>query len=891
MHPVDSETRFTRPPRPAPLLLPAACFAVGIAAAEFAAPNGASLNTARLALGLAGAGLATVLIANLFSRRAAVRLTLLALVALSAGIVRHQTATNLPDHHVANHLDEQRVLTRVTGRVVSVPTLRPAQRRNPFVPIAPRDRLQFAFALTQANDVPAVGTIRASIITPHPDDQNPRPLPNFHIGDTLNLTGWLYQPPRAQNPGDTDWRTVWRYRGLSATLSIPDANLVKRHTAPATTTLARWRAVLAGRTQALLTDAAHLDTSAPSDRLLATMILGRRGAADEALNETFRRVGGMHFLAVSGFHVGVLAGIIWFLLRLARVPTPARGWCVIGALLVYLLVADPNTPVLRAVVMASAVCVAFGLGRPVCAVNILSAAALLLLAIQPLSLFQPGFQLSFIQVLMLMTVFPVLFRAVIDRRRADEPIQDLYTRRALWVRRAYHATAGLALVCLTAWLTAAPLVWLHFGTWAPWGPLQSLLLTPLVILVVWVGAITLLLGALPLIGTTLAAAFLPIVHAVADALLVLATQLGNLPGALLHVPRPSAALVLATYTAAALLFHLWRRTAPRPAVDRARARRDQRVRIRTARRATVATAGLLIPAWLAVLAPHTSAHTPTGMVQYAGAHSDRPAGDTLRATILSVGSGSCAIVTLPSGAAWVVDCGTITNADIGDVAARALRALDVRRLDAIALSHANFDHYSGAPRLAREYPPARWITSTYFRTALTESRAMRHLKPIAADLDATPPVSASDRIAADGVIIEVLWPPADIAHWPTNERSLVLRFHHADRSLLLPGDIEAAALSALVTRHRRGEINLLSDVLVAPHHGAVVGPTRDFLAAVAPRIIINSTGKPRPAFRDLVRSLWSDAVGFYSTADRGAITVTLSGNGEIHARGQRAHSK
>ena len=71
-------------------------------------------------------------------------------------------------------------------------------------------------------------------------------------------------------------------------------------------------------------------------------ILGRRQAIDPRLNEAFRDAGCMHFLAVSGLHVGILALFIWWLAQLLGLSLRSSTALTMAVTVVYALLVDPR---------------------------------------------------------------------------------------------------------------------------------------------------------------------------------------------------------------------------------------------------------------------------------------------------------------------------------------------------------------------------------------------------------------------------------------------------------------------------------------------------------------------------------------------------------------------
>jgi competence protein ComEC len=252
--------------------------------------------------------------------------------------------------------------------------------------------------------------------------------------------------------------------------------------------------------------------------------------------------------------------------------------------------------------------------------------------------------------------------------------------------------------------------------------------------------------------------------------------------------------------------------------------------------------------------------------------------------VLSVGSGDATLVTAPNRHALLVDVGTLANSDVGETAAAAIRELGVRTMDGIAISHANFDHYSGLPTLLLTTQVKQILVNPYFEQAAAERSSVQALaRALPSDAPPRAVIRSGDHLSLHDGEFEVLWPPAGLdGTWKINDRSLVLRFSVHGRRVMIPGDIERDAIRALLTAHAERRIDLRADVLIAPHHGSVIaGDTAAFYAAVSPQAIIVSTARERRRLAVLVRETLGPDCRLISTRDVGAVTVRVTPDAEL----------
>lgn len=182
----------------------------------------------------------------------------------------------------------------------------------------------------------------------------------------------------------------------------------------------------------------------PAAAFLAAILTGDTTALTDDSRSDYAAAGVAHILALSGAHVAVIAmviAVVLFPLVMAG-HRRARWWLTIAVLWLYALFTGLSPSVCRADIMASAVLLALIFDRPRSSLNALCLAAILILVFSPLSLMQPGFQLSFAATLAIILYSPVL--APVSRRS-----------------RYYRLLVPLA-ATLAATLGTFPLVAWHF---------------------------------------------------------------------------------------------------------------------------------------------------------------------------------------------------------------------------------------------------------------------------------------------------------------------------------------------------------------------------------------------------------------------------------------------
>lgn len=354
------------------------------------------------------------------------------------------------------------------------------------------------------------------------------------IGESLSLTAVLMPPPLPSMPGAYDFaRDAW-FRQLGAVgfaFGKPRVVAAPQAVASWRTRLAELRRDLHARITAALPGAAGAVASA--------LMTGERGAIPPQVVADMRESGLAHLLAISGLHVGLVTGVLFFGLRglLALFPAvalryPIKKWAAVVALVgggIYTLMTGATVPTQRAFLMTGLVFGAVLVDRAAISMRLVAWAALVVLVIAPQSLTGPSFQMSFAAVIALVAVY--------------EQARGLFARgRGAGVgRRIAFYVAGVALTTLVAGLATAPFAVFHFNRMASFGLIANLGAVPVTAL--WVmpwSVVAYLLAPLGLEGWALTAMGWGL-----DAVLWIAHGVASLPGAAVSMPEmPVSAMVL-----------------------------------------------------------------------------------------------------------------------------------------------------------------------------------------------------------------------------------------------------------------------------------------------------------------------------------------------------------
>ena len=247
----------------------------------------------------------------------------------------------------------------------------------------------------------------------------------------------------------------------------------------------RYAAIMQGLRDAI--DARIRATLDGDQRAIATALLtGRRDAISGPVNDAMFISGLGHVLSISGYHMAVVAGVVFFAVRalLALIPAltvsfPIKKWSAAAALAAaafYLLLSGAEVATQRSFFMTAVVLIAVMVDRRAVTFRTLAVAAMIVLAMAPESLVHPSFQMSFAATLGLVALvqigMPRLFAS---------PDNSATARVALWGGREIMT---LALASLVAGLATTPYAAFHFHRVTPYGVVANLAAMPVVSAVV-----------------------------------------------------------------------------------------------------------------------------------------------------------------------------------------------------------------------------------------------------------------------------------------------------------------------------------------------------------------------------------------------------------------------
>ncbi len=574
---------------------------------------------------------------------------------------------------------------------------------------------------------------------------------------------------------------------------------------------------------------------------LKAIILGLKGSIGQEMRDSFSATGLAHLLSISGTHFGLLAFIIFRIVRgtvkllpdtalksvtLYITPTQIAVLCTIPVLAMYALMSGMNTPTVRSLVMVYIYMLALFMGRKGQWLNSLSIAAIIILLYNPHTLFKLSFQLSFI------AVFSIGY--VLEHRSKDTE-SDSYSYNfksgdSGRIKSISGKLKATVILTIAAVMGTAPIVAMVFKQFPLISPVANFVVTPLVCFVVLplgfvMSFITILLNlsVMPFSG---------LIGSVTYVALCITEAFSYIPYSNFRIHNPPIVMIMLYYLSCIILVKndfIWR----------------------------------FVPLALVILF-YLSIPFLTD--------------NDLKVTFLDVGQGESSLIRLPDKKVMLIDGGS-KDIDAGrSIVAPHLWSKGIKKIDFLVLSHTHPDHMGGLIYLLDNFEVEEIWTNGRMSNEAGEFFARAEENKIRIRI-----LDRGDFLDAQGYKIYLLHPYDEFHALSSrgefsneNSDSLVIKIVSGSISILFTGDIEKEA-----------EWNLLylgtwlkSDILKVPHHGGRTSSSVEFLRAVNPETAVISSGMNNPFHHPHQESLqrYKDQdVRILRTDRDGAVTITVKG--------------
>lgn len=786
--------------------------------------------------------------------------------------------------------------------VVGVVTGEPEPAPHTFYLTLNVERLAF-----KAGDSDASGTILLLARTPTEKVKQEYEALDLRHGARIRVMTKFDRDDDYRNPGVSPFTEYLKRKGYDATGTIKSPLLIERLDDASVFLPLAWIYSWRSRLQREFSNKFSGETAG----VLNAALLGNPHNISGPTAERFRAGGTFHILVISGLQIAFIAGVALLVVR--RVTQRKLFQFILAAVFLwaYSVAVGAEASVTRAALMFTLAAFAHVVARQSNSLNTVAGAGLFLLVLNPMDLFDPSFQLTFLSVLAIVclalpllermrrvgtwrptmaTPFPPSglpwFRELsealfwsehdwraemaasnINYRLFKAPVAAKLER---WgIQKPLRYAMAAMIISASVQIVLLPLMVLYFHRVS----IASLVLNIFVGLLMATLALTALVAvAVSQVSTMLAVPLIGFAEKTNWLMIHLIDPLSNLGMASVRLPHYSgwAAAVyglyfvlLATLIVAAARWDPLRAYAPAGPGSR-----------RLVRSVAIA----FVVALLTIVIHPFSAAQPDGL---------------LHVEFLDVGQGDCALLTMPDGTTILVDGGgrlsLSWSADARDgepaferdtrsigerVVSEYLWSRGLDRVDYLIATHADADHIDGLNDIARNFRVHRAIVA---RTPTDDPEFAKFTQTLNEKSIPVQIVGAGDVMRLGNVAIDVLWPSAGSNAPSQNNDSLVLRVRFGERSLLFTGDIEKEAEAAVL----KAGTNLGSDVVKVAHHGSKTSSIVQFVAATRSDLAIISVGRTSifgHPNKEVVDRWRTSGAQVMTTGEKGTISVVTDGS-------------
>jgi len=400
---------------------------------------------------------------------------LLILSVISFAVLLCINSNTFPKDHITNFVGEEKLKTSIVGTIKS-----PSLTRRPYYGKIASTYLFDTEAIKEVGEWWRVKGVTQIRIQTEKD---------LAYGDRLMVKGTIMRPRN-----DNYYRSYLERQNIFALINTKENNVTLLSNNYKSNPILRCIYSIRDKLKNQIIEIMPLESGA----FLRAIMLGDRSELPRHIQDSFKKSGTMHILAISGLHIAIIVLVILYLFRIIGVKREIYYTFTIIFLIFFALFTLSRPSVVRASIMACVFLIGMLLGRKVDVYNSMGLAALFILIKNPKDLFSVGFQLSFMAVVSILFFVPKLMKLV-------QNYKHYYVKKFLYIPLA---------VSVSAWIATFPLILYYFKIITPVAIIANLFIIPMLSAMLIASMAFLALGWLPVLGPFLVQASHFIAHAI-----------------------------------------------------------------------------------------------------------------------------------------------------------------------------------------------------------------------------------------------------------------------------------------------------------------------------------------------------------------------------------------
>ena len=787
-------------------------------------------------------------------------LTLLILIFLTGIVYHHFRFFSHAGKNISNFISTEKIPVRLQGIVVSppiskyvaVPLLTSTKYHKEMSTFLLRAE---AIESTSSNGMSGIllrewrnisGFVKVNIYLAQQEESTPANKRHYlseklKYGDEIELTCKVSLPSTSRNSGQFDYkyyltRQKPRVEAIASVVSLNNIEIISEGHGNLFYTFVY-------DLKKKLNTVIEKNVKKESVPLVSSILLGNREKVPGNLMDGFLKTGTIHFLAISGLHVGILVVTLHYFLRLFRFNTRYLAIIIILIVFFYAAITGMKPPIIRAGIMVAMYYGAVIINRRWDLPNSIAAAVFIILLINPSDLFNVGFQLSVLAVLGIIYTSNRLENFFWKSTLLVEKLQAKEERSEIWLLLTVYCRKTLC-VSLSAWIAVMPLIAYYFHIVTPLTVFLNIIIFPLVWLILVGGFIVLITG---LVSPILATPFAWLVSYSGVALENLVLLFSRNFQTFFYTSTPFWIWIVIYYLIA--IFFILR----------------ERIKIKLTH---------TIIATLAIINIFVLSGLP-------GRHQD-----CLKLTCFDVRHGASFFIQFPNGKNMLYDSGTRGNYDVGKfIVAPFLWQRGIKKIDTMIISHKDDDHCNGIPSIIDRFRVGNVFVNKFL---LQSGNKIELLRLFAEEKIETGLLANGLEIKGYGSAkIRVLNPPDKdvlrnkgvfVENVSTNDSSSVLLIEYMGYRILLCGDIGEKGIKMLLSGNGNSDVDVSADIVQVPHHGGFIMNTGDLVKNVKPAYAIIN-GLAKDISPSTIEDYQKHGVRLHKTHENGAVTFTIDEEG------------
>ncbi|MBQ8887596.1 MAG: DNA internalization-related competence protein ComEC/Rec2 [Candidatus Gastranaerophilales bacterium] len=628
----------------------------------------------------------------------------------------------------------------VTAKVLTIPTN------------SHKDKTKFyaKVSAVETNTVEKTEIEAKTLVTINDSDEN---FKKIKIGDTLRINGKVKLPQNAQNPSQFDYaKYLQNKKTFSLIYSQNDWEIISKDTDIFDSFLRKLN-----DTRNNIIEIHAKNIKSPMLEILGGIIFGDDAVnPDESTKETFINSGIFHILAASGMNVTLIFGIWFFFARSLKLNY--RFSIITGILLIlfYTCMTGFGPPIIRATLMLTLVLVGKLIDREASTISLLFLVAFLMLLINPLMLFDIGFQLSFIVTFSLILTAPLL---VFEFK--FKPI---------------NYVLGACCIPLVAQLFAAPLQMFYFNTFTVYSVLANIAIIPVLSIVSFVGFISSIIALIKPISHQVCYFADIILNPLLVYIVKVADFFSCLPHSITYVQKPMLVQVILYFAIVISIICILR----------------EKVNSKKLKLSVVISFVLLVLTFIPIK------------------------NKTPEVLFFSVGNADSILLKSPANDYFMIDTGKVgylnsaTQAEY--IMLKYFKDKGIKKLKSLIVTHFDSDHSGGTIDILKNLNVEKlYITDIYEDTQLSE-KIIKYVKEN--NVPIIKPENIIEIYNKDNFIVTIIQPIGNQIK-SENQKSLVVHCKYKNQNLLFMGDGDIETYKTIPKEYRTNVI-----VMKSGHHGA-----------------------------------------------------------------------